>query len=151
MRINLMQGLKYSPLARDNFRMGRIGVSWLLKTKDQKIEDINKYFICPEILVVENLIKQTKNNIVRCGVKIGELQEIRNLEQIVVTKTKIKAIKAKIKGIQREIAKVKAKKRYKNKKLKRLLENEWQQKEAYLTDEEIIRYIRYGRKGKINV
>ena len=145
-----MQGLKYSPLARDNFRMGRIGVSWLLKTKDQKIEDINKYFICPEILVVENLIKQTKNNIVRCGVKIGELQEIRNLEQIVVTKTKIKAIKAKIKGIQREIAKVKAKKRYKNKKLKRLLENEWQQKEAYLTDEEIIRYIRYGRKGKIN-
>ena len=145
-----MQGLKYSPLARDNFRMGRIGVSWLLKTKDQKIEDINKYFICPEILVVENLIKQTKNNIVRCGVKIGELQEIRNLEQIVVTKTKIKAIKAKIKWIQREIAKVKAKKRYKNKKLKRLLENEWQQKEAYLTDEEIIRYIRYGRKGKIN-
>ena len=148
MRINLMQGLKYSPLARDNFRMGRIGVSWLLKTKDQKIEDINKYFICPEILVVENLIKQTKNNIVRCGVKIGELQEIRNLEQIVVTKTKIKAIKAKIKGIQREIAKVKAKKRYKNKKLKRLLENEWQQKEAYLTDEEIIRYIRYGKKGQ---
>jgi len=148
MRINLMQGLKYSPLARDNFRMGRIGVSWLLKTKDQKIEDINKYFICPEILVVENLIKQTKNNIVRCGVKIGELQEIRNLEQIVVTKTKIKAIKAKIKEVQSKIANVKAKRRYKGKKLKRLLENEWQQKEAYLTDEEIIRYIRYGKKGQ---
>ena len=125
-------------------------MAWSTKSKDQKIEDIREYFLEPQIIVVENLIKQTKNHIERCKAKIGKLQEIRNLEQIVVTKTKIKAIKAKIKEVQSKIANVKAKRRYKGKKLKRLLENEWQQKEMYLTDEEIIRYIRYGRKGKIN-
>ena len=125
-------------------------MAWSTKARDQKIEDIRKYFLEPKIAVVENLLNLTKNHIERCKAKIGELQEIRNLEETVVTKTKIEEIKEKIKAVQRAIKNAKAKKRYKGKKLKRLLENEWQQKEAYLTDEEIIRYIRYGRKGKIN-
>ena len=123
-------------------------MAWSTKSKDQKIEDIREYFLEPQIIVVENLIKQTKNNIERCKAKIEYWQEIRNLEQIMVTKAKIKEIKEKIKEVQRKIANVKAKKRYKNKKLKRLLENEWQQKEAYLTDEEVLCYIRYGKKGQ---
>jgi len=140
--------LKYIRLARDNSKMGRIGVSWLLKTKDQKIEDIRAYFICPKIVVIENLLQLTKNHIERCKAKIGELQEIRNLEETVVTKTKIEEIKEKIKEIQSKIKSVKAKRRYKGKKLKRLLEDEWQKKEAYLTDDEILCYIKYGRKSK---
>jgi len=123
-------------------------VAWNTKTRDQKIEDIRKYFICPEILVVENLLKLTKNHIERCKVKIGELQEIRNLEKTMVTETKIEEIKEKIKEVQRKIKSVKAKRKYKSKKLKRLLEDEWQKKEAYLTNEEVIRYIRYGGKRK---
>src|SRR4030067_2572043 len=118
-------------------------MAWSTKARDQKIEDIRKYFLEPKIAVVENLLNLTKNHIERCKAKIGELQEIRNLEETVVTKTKIEEIKEKIKAVQRAIKNAKAKKRYKGKKLKRLLENEWQQKEAYLTDEEIIRYIRY--------
>ena len=123
-------------------------MAWSTKARDQKIEDIRKYFLEPKIAVVENLLNLTKNHIERCKAKIGELQEIRNLEETVVTKTKIEEIKEKIKAVQRAIKNAKAKKRYKGKKLKRLLENEWQQKEAYLTDEEIIRYIRYGKKGQ---
>ena len=123
-------------------------MAWSTKSRNERIEDIGKYFFDPKILVVENLIKQTKNNIERCKAKIEYWQEIRNLEQIMVTKAKIKEIKEKIKEVQRKIANVKAKKRYKNKKLKRLLENEWQQKEAYLTDEEVLCYIRYGKKGQ---
>ena len=123
-------------------------MAWNTKTRDQKIEDIRKYFICPEILVVENLLKLTKNHIERCKVKIGELQEIRNLEKTMVTETKIEEIKEKIKKIQRSIKSVKAKRGYKDKKLKRLLAKEWEEKEKYLTDEEVTCYIRYGRKGK---
>ena len=118
---------------------------WLAQTDDEKIEDIRKYFLEPKILKVTNLIKLTKNHIERCKAKIGELQEIRNLEKIVVTKTKIEEIKAKIEEIQRKIKSVKAKRKYKSKKLKRLLEDEWQKKESYLTDNEVSCYIRYGR------
>ena len=121
---------------------------WLIKTNDEKIEDIRKYFLEPKILKVTNLLKLTKNHIKQCEAEIGELQEIRNLEKIVVTETKIKEIKEKIKKIQRKIKSVKAKRGYKNKKLKGLLEKEWQEKESYLTDEEVIRYIRYGGKRK---
>ena len=121
---------------------------WLAQTDDEKIEDIRKYFLEPKIVKITNLIKLTKNHIKQCGEKIGELQEIRNLEKIVVAETKIEEIKEKIKAVQRAIKNAKAKKRYKNKKLKRLLEDEWQEKEAYLTDEEVSCYIRYGRKGK---
>ena len=123
-------------------------MAWNTKTRDQKIEEIREYFICPKILVIENLLKLTKNHIKQCEVEIGELQEIRNLEKIVVTKTEIEEIKEKIKEVQRKIKSVKAKRKYKSKKLKRLLEDEWQKKEAYLTDEEVSCYIRYGRKGK---
>ena len=123
-------------------------MAWNTKTRDQKIEDIRKYFICPEILVVENLLKLTKNHIERCKVKIGELQEIRNLEKTMVTETKIEEIKEKIKKIQRSIKSVKAKRGYKDKKLKRLLAKEWEEKEKYLTDEEVTCYIRYGGKRK---
>ena len=121
---------------------------WLIKTDDEKIEDIRKYFLEPKILVVENLLKLTKNHIKQCGEKIGYLQEVCDQEEIVVTKTKIKEIKEKIKELQRKIKSVKAKRKYKSKKLKRLLEDEWQKKEAYLTNEEVIRYIRYGGKRK---
>ena len=121
---------------------------WLIKTDDEKIEDIRKYFLEPKILVVENLLKLTKNHIKQCEAEIGELQEIRNLEKIVVTETKIEEIKEKIKEVQRKIKSVEAKRRYKGKKLKRLLEDEWQKKEAYLTDDEILCYIKYGRKSK---
>ena len=123
-------------------------MAWSTKSKDQKIEDIREYFLEPQIIVVENLLKLTKNHIERCKAKIGYLQEIRNLEEIVVTKTKIKAIKAKIKEVQSKIKNVKAKRGYKSKKLKGLLAAEWQEKESYLTDEEVIRYIRYGGKRK---
>jgi len=121
-------------------------VTWSTKSKDQKIEDIREYFLYPKILKVTNLLKLTKNHIKQCEAEIGELQEIRNLEKIVVTETKIKEIKEKIKEVQRKIKSVKAKRGYKDKKLKRLLEDEWQEKEAYLTDEEVSCYIRYGRK-----
>ena len=121
---------------------------WLIKTDDEKIEDIRKYFLEPKILVVENLLKLTKNHIKQCEAEIGELQEIRNLEKIVVTETKIEEIKEKIKEIQSKIKSVKAKRGYKSKKLKGLLAAEWQEKESYLTDEEVIRYIRYGGKRK---
>ena len=121
---------------------------WLIKTDDEKIEDIRKYFLEPKILVVENLLKLTKNHIERCKAKIGELQEIRNLEKTMVTETKIEEIKEKIKEIQSKIKSVKAKRGYKSKKLKGLLAAEWQEKESYLTDEEVIRYIRYGGKRK---
>ena len=121
---------------------------WLIKTDDEKIEDIRKYFLEPKILVVENLLKLTKKHIEQCRSKIGYLQEVCDQEEIVVTKTKIKEIKEKIKELQRKIKSVKAKRKYKSKKLKRLLEDEWQKKEAYLTNEEVIRYIRYGGKRK---
>ena len=121
---------------------------WLRKTDDQKIETIREYFLKPKILLIENLIKLTKKNIKQCGEKIGYLQEICDQEEIVVTKTKIKEIKEKIKEVQRKIKSVEAKRRYKGKKLKRLLEDEWQEKESYLTEEEVLCYIRYGRKGK---
>jgi len=121
---------------------------WLIKTDDEKIEDIRKYFLEPKIIEIENLIKLTKNHIKQCGEKIGYLQEVCDQEEIVVTKTKIKEIKEKIKELQRKIKSVKAKRKYKSKKLKRLLEDEWQKKEAYLTNEEVIRYIRYGGKRK---
>ena len=121
-------------------------MTWSTKSKDQKIEDIWEYFLYPKILKVTNLLKLTKNHIKQCEAEIGELQEIRNLEKIVVTETKIKEIKEKIKEVQRKIKSVKAKRGYKDKKLKRLLEDEWQEKEAYLTDEEVSCYIRYGRK-----
>jgi len=114
---------------------------WLIKTDDEKIEDIRKYFLEPKIIEIENLIKLTKNHIQQCGEKIGYLQEVCDQEEIVVTKTKIKELQRKIKS-------VKAKRKYKSKKLKRLLEDEWQKKEAYLTNEEVIRYIRYGGKRK---
>ena len=119
---------------------------WLAQNDDEKIEEIRKYFLEPKIAVVENLLNLTKNHIERCKAKIGELQEIRNLEETVVTKTKIKEIKEKIKKVQRKIKSVEAKRGYKDKKLKRLLEDEWQKKESYLTDDEIMCYIRYGRK-----
>jgi len=119
---------------------------WLIKTDDEKIEEIRKYFLEPKIVKITNLLKLTKNHIKQCEAEIGELQEIRNLEKIVVTKTKIKEIKEKIKEVQRKIKSVEAKRGYKDKKLKRLLEDEWQEKEAYLTDEEVSCYIRYGRK-----
>ena len=121
---------------------------WLIKTDDEKIEDIRKYFLEPKIIEIENLIKLTKNHIKQCGEKIGYLQEVCDQEEIVVTKTKIKEIKEKIKEVQRKIKSVEAKRRYKGKKLKRLLEDEWQEKESYLTEEEVLCYIRYGRKGK---
>jgi|SRR3972149_3566134 len=120
---------------------------WLAQTDDEKIEDIRKYFLEPKIVKITNLIKLTKNHIKQCGEKIGELQEIRNLEKIVVAETKIEEIKEKIKAVQRAIKNAKAKKRYKNKKLKRLLEDEWQKKESYLTEEEVLCYIKYGRIG----
>ena len=120
---------------------------WLAQTDDEKIEDIRKYFLEPKIVKITNLIKLTKNHIERCKVKIGELQEIRNLEKTMVTETKIEEIKEKIKAVQRAIKNAKAKKRYKNKKLKRLLEDEWQKKESYLTEEEVLCYIKYGRIG----
>ena len=120
---------------------------WIAQTDDEKIEDIRKYFLEPKIVKVTNLIKLTKNHIERCKAKIGELQEIRNLEKTMVTETKIKEIKEKIKKVQRKIKSVKAKRRYKSKKLKRLLAKEWQEKESYLTDDEIMCYIRYGRKN----
>ena len=123
---------------------------WIAQTDDEKIEDIRKYFLEPKIVKVTNLIKLTKNHIKQCGEKIGELQEIRNLEETVVTKTKIEEIKEKIKEIQSKIKSVKAKRGYKSKKLKGLLEDEWQEKESYLTDNEIMCYIRYGRKGRKN-
>ena len=121
-------------------------MAWSTKSKDQKIEDIREYFLEPQIIVVENLLKLTKNHIEQCGEKIGKLQEICDQEEIVVTKTKIKEIKEKIKKVQRKIKSVEAKRGYKDKKLKRLLEDEWQKKESYLTDDEIMCYIRYGRK-----
>jgi len=120
---------------------------WIAQTDDEKIEDIRKYFLEPKIVKITNLIKLTKNHIKQCGEKIGELQEIRNLEKIVVAETKIEEIKEKIKAVQRAIKNAKAKKRYKNKKLKRLLEDEWQKKESYLTEEEVLCYIKYGRIG----
>jgi len=123
---------------------------WLRKTDDQKIETIREYFLKPKILLIENLIKLTKKNIKQCGEKIGYLQEICDQEEIVVTKTKIKEIKAKIEEIQRKIKNVKAKRGYKDKKLKRLLAAEWSEKEEYLTDMEVMNYIRYGGKRKIN-
>ena len=119
---------------------------WLAQNDDEKIEEIRKYFLEPKILLIENLIKLTKKNIKQCGEKIGYLQEICDQEEIVVTKTKIKEIKEKIKKVQRKIKSVEAKRGYKDKKLKRLLEDEWQKKESYLTDDEIMCYIRYGRK-----
>ena len=119
---------------------------WLIKTDDEKIEEIRKYFLEPKIVKITNLLKLTKNHIKQCEAEIGELQEIRNLEKIVVTETKIKEIKEKIKEVQRKIKSVEAKRGYKDKKLKRLLEDEWQKKESYLTDDEIMCYIRYGRK-----
>ena len=120
---------------------------WIAQTDDEKIEDIRKYFLEPKIVKVTNLLKLTKNHIKQCEVEIGELQEIRNLEKIVVAETKIEEIKEKIKAVQRAIKNAKAKKRYKNKKLKRLLEDEWQKKESYLTEEEVLCYIKYGRIG----
>ena len=123
-------------------------MTWSTKSKDQKIEDIREYFLYPKILKVTNLLKLTKNHIKQCEAEIGELQEIRNLEKIVVTETKIKEIKEKIKEVQRKIKNVKAKRARKGEKLKRLLAAEWQEKESYLTDEEVIRYIRYGGKRK---
>jgi len=122
-------------------------VAWNTKSKDQKIETIRKYFLEPKILLIENLLKLTKNHIERCKAKIGELQEIRNLEKTMVTETKIEEIKEKIKKIQISIKSVKTKRKYKSKKLKRLLAAEWEEKEKYLTDEEISCYIRYGRKN----
>ena len=119
---------------------------WLAQTDDEKIEEIRKYFLEPKILLIENLIKLTKKNIKQCGEKIGYLQEICDQEEIVVTKTKIKEIKAKIEEVQRKIKNVKAKRARKGEKLKRLLAAEWQEKESYLTEKEVIRYIRYGRK-----
>ena len=121
-------------------------MTWSTKSKDQKIETIRKYFLEPKILLIENLLKLTKNHIKQCEAEIGELQEIRNLEKIVVTKTKIKEIKEKIKEVQRKIKSVEAKRGYKDKKLKRLLAKEWSEKEEYLTDDEVSCYIRYGRK-----
>ena len=123
-------------------------MAWSTKSKDQKIEDIREYFLEPQIIVVENLLKLTKNHIEQCGEKIGKLQEICDQEEIVVTETKIEEIKEKIKKIQRSIKSVKAKRGYKNKKLKGLLEKEWQEKESYLTEYEIQCYIRYGGKRK---
>ena len=122
-------------------------MAWNTKSKDQKIETIRKYFLEPKILLIENLLKLTKNHIERCKAKIGELQEIRNLEKTMVTETKIEEIKEKIKKIQISIKSVKTKRKYKSKKLKRLLAAEWEEKEKYLTDEEISCYIRYGRKN----
>ena len=119
---------------------------WLIKTNDEKIEEIRKYFLEPKIIEIKNLTKLTQKNIKQCGEKIGYLQEICDQEEIVVTKTKIKEIKEKIKKVQRKIKSVEAKRGYKDKKLKRLLEDEWQKKESYLTDDEIMCYIRYGRK-----
>ena len=121
---------------------------WLAQTDDEKIEEIRKYFLEPKIIEIKNLTKLTQKNIKQCGEKIGYLQEICDQEEIVVTKTKIKEIKEKIKEVQRKIKSVEAKRRYKGKKLKRLLEDEWQEKESYLTEEEVLCYIRYGRKGK---
>src|SRR3972149_5628717 len=72
---------------------------WLIKTDDEKIEDIRKYFLEPKIIEIENLIKLTKNHIKQCGEKIGYLQEVCDQEEIVVTKTKIKEIKEKIKKL----------------------------------------------------
>ena len=119
---------------------------WLAQTDDEKIEKIRKYFLEPKIIEIKNLAKLTKKNIKQCGEKIGYLQEICDQEEIVVTKTKIEEIKEKIKKVQRKIKSVEAKRGYKDKKLKRLLEDEWQKKESYLTDDEIMCYIRYGRK-----
>jgi|SRR3989337_1425142 len=119
---------------------------WLAQNDDEKIEEIRKYFLEPKIIEIKNLTKLTQKNIKQCGEKIGYLQEICDQEEIVVTKTKIKEIKEKIKKVQRKIKSVEAKRGYKDKKLKRLLEDEWQKKESYLTDDEIMCYIRYGRK-----
>ena len=138
-------GQKFIVLARDNFKMPIY--KWLTQNDDQKIEDIRKYFLEPKRVVIENLIKLTKKNIKQCGVKIGELQEICDQEKIVVTEGQIKEIKEKIKKVQSKTTNIKAKRARKDKKLKRLLENEWENKEKYLTEEEVIRYIRYGRKN----
>ena len=119
---------------------------WLAQNDDEKIEEIRIYFLEPKIIEIKNLTKLTQKNIKQCGEKIGYLQEICDQEEIVVTKTKIKEIKAKIEEIQRKIKNVKAKRGYKDKKLKRLLAAEWSEKEEYLTDDEVSCYIRYGRK-----
>ena len=97
---------------------------WLAQNDDEKIEEIRKYFLEPKIIEIKNLTKLTQKNIKQCGEKIGYLQEICDQEEIVVTKTKIKEIKEKIKKVQRKIKSVKAKRRYKSKKLKRLLAKE---------------------------
>ena len=120
---------------------------WFAQTDDQKIEEIRLYFLEPKRVVIENLIKVTKKNIKLCGEKIGKLQEICDQEKIVVTEGQIKEIKEKIKKVQSQTTNIKARRARKGEKLKRLLAKEWSEKEEYLTEEEILCYIRYGRKN----
>ncbi len=122
-----------------------LGLNWLKKTKEQKQEDINKYFHKSEIPEIERRIKQTEEAINVCENRIKQLIRPVLQEEIIYTKNKAKGIKEKIAKVQKQIINIKAKRRKREdrkeiKKIKKWLEYE----KDLLTENEMVDIIKRG-------
>ncbi len=121
------------------------GITWVWKTKEQKENDIQKYFHKSEIPEIERRIKQTEEAINVCENRIKQLIRPVLQEEIIYTKNKAKEVKEKIKKVQTKIILLKAKRRGREdrkeiKEIKKWLEYE----KELLTEEQMVDIIKRG-------
>ncbi len=122
-----------------------LGINWLKKTKEQKENDIQKYFHKSKIPEIERRIKQTEEAINVCENRINQLIRPVLQEETVYTKNQAKKIKEEIKKVQTKIILFKAKRRGREdrkeiKEIKKWLEYE----NELLTEEQMVDIIKRG-------
>ncbi len=121
------------------------GRTWLTKSKQEKEEEIQKYFNEAKINILKNKIIRIEKYIKYCEGKIGQLIRPVLQEETLYTKNKAKQIKEKIKEIQAQIIPIKAKRKARKdrKEIKKIIQ--WLEFEkGLLTEEEMIGIIKRG-------
>lgn len=125
--------------------MNKTGITWLTKTKQQKQDDINKHFFDSKIRILENKIKNIKTEIIDCEEKIERFIPLCIQEEIVDAKNSSKKIKEKIAFTQREIGKIKSRRRRRQDRTKTKLRKAFEEIERdLLTEIEMISIIKFG-------
>ncbi len=121
------------------------GRTWLTKSKQEKEEEIQKYFNEAKINILKNKIIRIEKYIKYCEGKIGQLIRPVLQEETLYTKNKAKQIKEKIKEIQAQIIPIKAKRKARKdrKEIKKIIQ--WLEFEGgLLTEEEMICILKKG-------